>query len=77
MARVKDIGIDEVPEDARQVYQQFADEYGPLTETWKFYKHWTLQVQRKKRTIARHNHVRVSGNRAFQDPVVRLVFDNA
>jgi len=30
MARVRDVGIDEVPEDAMLVYQRFADEYGPF-----------------------------------------------
>ena len=39
MARVKDIGIDEVPEDARQVYQQFADEYGPFINQVKVFAH--------------------------------------
>ena len=30
MARVRDIGVDGVPEDAKPVYQRFADEYGPF-----------------------------------------------
>ena len=28
-----------------------AADHGPLTETWKFYKHWTLQVRTKRRTV--------------------------
>ena len=30
MARVRDIEIDEVPDDVRPVYQRFAEEYGPF-----------------------------------------------
>lgn len=26
-------------------------DHGPLTETWKFSKHWTLQVRTKRRTV--------------------------
>jgi len=29
-----------------------AADHSPLTETWKFYRHWTLQVRRRKRTVA-------------------------
>ena len=34
-----------------ELLARLAEVHGPLTETWKFYKHWTLQVQRKKRTV--------------------------
>ena len=30
MPRVREVEIDEVPEDARDVYQRFATEYGPF-----------------------------------------------
>jgi len=28
-----------------------ASEYGPITETWGFYKSWSLRLKHKKRTI--------------------------
>jgi len=37
MARVRDISIDEVPEDAKPVYQRFADEYGPFLNQVKIF----------------------------------------
>ena len=37
MARVRDIGIDEVPEDATPIYQRFADEYGPFLNQVKVF----------------------------------------
>ena len=39
MARVRDVGIDEVPEDAMLVYQRFADEYGPFLNQVKIFAH--------------------------------------
>ena len=30
MARVRDIEIDEVPEDVQPIYKQFATQYGPF-----------------------------------------------
>ena len=39
MARVRDVGIDEVPEDAKPVYQRFADEYGPFLNQAKIFAH--------------------------------------
>lgn len=30
MARVRDVGIDEVPEDAKEIYRRFSEEYGPF-----------------------------------------------
>ena len=39
MARVRDVGIDEVPEDAKPVYQRFADEYGPFLNQVKIFAH--------------------------------------
>ena len=39
MARVRDIGIDDVPEDAKPVYQRFADEYGPFLNQVKIFAH--------------------------------------
>jgi hypothetical protein len=31
--------------------EELAERHAPTTETWKFFKHWTLQVRRKKRTV--------------------------
>ena len=39
MARVRDVPIDEVPADARPVYQRFADEYGPFLNQVKIFAH--------------------------------------
>ncbi len=39
MARVRDIEIDEVPEDVRPVYKQFATEYGPFLNQVKIFAH--------------------------------------
>lgn len=39
MARVRDIEIDEVPEDAREVYRRFATEYGPFINQVKVFAH--------------------------------------
>ena len=39
MARVRDVTIDEVPEDARAVYRRFAEEYGPFLNQVKVFAH--------------------------------------
>ena len=39
MARVRDIEIDEVPENARKTYQRFATEYGPFLNQVKVFAH--------------------------------------
>lgn len=39
MARVRDVSIDEVPEDARTVYRQFSEEYGPFLNQVKVFAH--------------------------------------
>lgn len=39
MARVRDISIDEVPEDVRPIYQRFASEYGPFLNQVKVFAH--------------------------------------
>lgn len=39
MARVRDVEIDEVPEDCRPVYQRFASEYGPFLNQVKVFAH--------------------------------------
>ncbi len=39
MARVRDIKIDEVPENARETYQRFAGEYGPFLNQVKVFAH--------------------------------------
>ena len=45
MARVRDIGIDEVPEDAKPVYQRFADEYGPFLNQVKIFAHRPIALR--------------------------------
>ncbi len=39
MARVRDIEIDEVPEDARDTYRRFATQYGPFLNQVKVFAH--------------------------------------
>jgi len=39
MARVKDVEIDEVPEDVRPIYKQFAEDYGPFLNQVKVFAH--------------------------------------
>lgn len=39
MARVRDIGINEVPEEVRPVYERFASEYGPFLNQVKVFAH--------------------------------------
>lgn len=39
MARVRDIAIDEVPEELKPVYQRFASEYGPFLNQVKVFAH--------------------------------------
>ena len=39
MARVRDVGIDEVPEEVRGTYQRFAEDYGPFLNQVKVFAH--------------------------------------
>ena len=39
MARVRDIDIDEVPEEIRPIYQRFAEDYGPFLNQVKVFAH--------------------------------------
>jgi uncharacterized peroxidase-related enzyme len=39
MARVRDVGIDEVPEEIRPVYERFARDYGPFLNQVKVFAH--------------------------------------
>jgi uncharacterized peroxidase-related enzyme len=39
MARVSDVEIDDVPENARETYQRFAHEYGPFINQVKVFAH--------------------------------------
>ena len=39
MARVRDVEIDEVPENARETYRRFASEYGPFLNQVKVFAH--------------------------------------
>jgi uncharacterized peroxidase-related enzyme len=39
MARVRDVEIDEVPEEVRPIYKQFATEYGPFLNQVKIFAH--------------------------------------
>lgn len=39
MARVRDVSIDEVPEDVKPIYQRFATEYGPFLNQVKVFAH--------------------------------------
>ena len=45
MARVRDIGIDEVPEDVKPVYQRFAHEYGPFLNQVKIFAHRPIALR--------------------------------
>ena len=39
MARVRDIALDEVPEDCKPVYRKYAEEYGPFLNQVKIFAH--------------------------------------
>ena len=39
MARVRDVEIDEVPEDVRPIYRRFAEDYGPFLNQVKVFAH--------------------------------------
>lgn len=39
MARVKDIEIDDVPEDVKPIYQQYAEQYGPFLNQVRVFAH--------------------------------------
>lgn len=39
MARVRDVGVDEVPEDVRPIYNRFAEDYGPFLNQVRVFAH--------------------------------------
>lgn len=39
MARVRDVGIDEVPDEVKPVYRRFSEEYGPFLNQVKVFAH--------------------------------------
>ena len=39
MARVRDVEIDEVPEEVRPVYRRFSEDYGPFLNQVKVFAH--------------------------------------
>ncbi len=45
MARVRDIELDEVPEDVRPVYERFAREYGPFLNQVRVFAHRPVAVK--------------------------------
>jgi len=45
MARVRDVEMNEVPEDVRPVYERFADEYGPFLNQVKVFAHRPTAVK--------------------------------
>lgn len=45
MARVRDIEIDEVPEEVRPVYRRFAEDYGPFINQVKVFAHRPVAVK--------------------------------
>ena len=45
MARVRDVEIDEIPEDAHETYQRFASEYGPFINQVKVFAHRPVAVR--------------------------------
>ncbi|MDA1311000.1 MAG: carboxymuconolactone decarboxylase family protein [Proteobacteria bacterium] len=45
MARVRDVEIDEVPDDAKPVYQRFVNEYGPFLNQVKVFAHRPIALR--------------------------------
>jgi hypothetical protein len=45
MARVRDIEIDEVPEDVQPIYKQFATQYGPFLNQVRVFGHRPTAVK--------------------------------
>ena len=45
MARVRDIEVDEVPEDVRPVYERYAKEYGPFLNQVRVFAHRPVAVK--------------------------------
>lgn len=45
MARVRDVEIDEVPEDIQPIYRRFADDYGPFLNQVKVFAHRPAAVK--------------------------------
>ena len=39
MARVRDVGIDEVPEEVRPIYRRYVEEYGPFLNQVRIFAH--------------------------------------
>ena len=45
MARVRDIGIEEVPSDVQPVYQRYVEEYGPFANQAKVFAHRPIALK--------------------------------
>lgn len=45
MARVRDVGIDEVPDDVKPTYKRFSEEYGPFLNQVKVFAHRPVAVK--------------------------------
>ncbi len=45
MARVRDVEIDEVPDDAKPVYQRYVSEYGPFQNQAKVFAHRPIALK--------------------------------
>ena len=45
MARVRDVGIDEVPDDVKPVYERFAAEYGPFMNQVRVFAHRPIALK--------------------------------
>ena len=45
MARVRDVTIDEVPEDVKPVYERFSNEYGPFLNQVRVFAHRPTAVR--------------------------------
>lgn len=45
MARVRDVAIDEVPEEVRPIYRRYAEEYGPFLNQVKVFAHRPVAVK--------------------------------
>ena len=45
MARVRDVSIDEVPDDVKPTYERFANEYGPFLNQVQVFAHRPTAVR--------------------------------
>lgn len=45
MARVRDVGLEEVPDDVKPTYKRFAEEYGPFLNQVKVFAHRPVAVK--------------------------------